>query len=1196
MNIPKYKQAIIEWHKSKEKYSSLVENSGIGIATSDKKGRLTFINDPICKMLGYTKDELIGKPFLRFLHPDDKKRMMKLFLKALIKPKRSLQLEFRLIHKNGNVVYCYSSPTVFKFKGKIIEFIATIQDITKLKKAEDLQMKNEKEVQLTLDATTDGIWKWNFVTDKLTFSPRYYTMLGYEPGEFPASFESWMNLIHPDDRKHALKVAEQYLKTKPDVYENEFRLMMKNGEYRWIHASAKVVERDRQGRAIRMIGNHEDITERKKAEQKIENLAKFPSENPFPVLRIAKDGNILYANKASRRLLSKWKSNVGDKAPKRWRLLIENALKSKKIKAEEEEEESGKIFSFAIAPVYEEGYVNLYGHDVTEHKKVEVSLKESEEKYRLLFNELRDAVYVHEVFHDKPGKFFAVNKAACKMLGYTEKEFLRMEVKDIDVPEQTKKIPAVHKKLFNNGFAMFETYHVAKNGRRIPVEINIRLFKLQGKPMVLSVARNITDRKRIERKLFESEKHYRKMFETMMQGAFYQCADGTITYVNPAALKMFGLTRDEFLGRTSLSPGWDMIYEDGSPFPSREHPSMKALKTGTPVYGIIAGVFNPRIQARVWMEINAIPEFRENERKPYQVLVTLHDITKRMKMEKALIENEKKYRELANSLPQIIYETDEKGNLIFVNQKSIDIIGYSQRDFDRGLNVIQIIAPFDRDRAKINIQKIMKGELTSGTEYFLQRKDETIFQASFYSNPIKKDNKIIGIRGFAIDITKRKKAEEREKKNIQNKLFLSETALQLNRFSTNTDIFNYIGEKLAMLTKNTYIIIAKSNEITKQYIITNHFGYVKLKEFIHKMIGRNPQGMILNYDDKRWQKKFIRGRIEKIFEEDFKSIFLPQISKDISKSVKNFINVNEIYMIPLHIEDNIFGFVSLVAHKNNIVDNIDIIELFINQASLAINRIDAEEKIKQQNIQLRRLNQIKTEFLNNTSHELRTPMTAMKGYLQMLLKKTLGDLNEQQKYAIDVILRNTKRLDNLVQDILDISQLESGHMKFILKKADVKQLIDDSVDLIIPYADLKNIKINVDLKKSIPEVIFDYDRIKQVVDNLLNNAIKFSSEGSIINLRVKKHMENVLFEVEDQGIGISKDNLKKVFEPFYQVGSGVDRVFGGTGLGLSISRGIIQAHGGKIWVNSRLAKGSTFKFSLPLQSVKDTKNRFKKGK
>ena len=137
----------------------------------------------------------------------------------------------------------------------------------KLKTEIHQRKRAEKELQRTLDATTDGIWSWDFRSDELHFSPQYYQMLGYEPDEFPPTFENWKNLIHPDDRDIALEKVGKYLKTKLGVYRNTCRLRTRNGEYRWIRAAAKVVERDENKKAVYLIGHHEDITERKRSEE-----------------------------------------------------------------------------------------------------------------------------------------------------------------------------------------------------------------------------------------------------------------------------------------------------------------------------------------------------------------------------------------------------------------------------------------------------------------------------------------------------------------------------------------------------------------------------------------------------------------------------------------------------------------------------------------------------------------------------------------------------------------------------------------------------------------------------------------------------------------------------------------------------------------------------------------------------------------
>jgi len=253
----------------------------------------------------------------------------------------------------------------------------------------------------------------------------------------------------------------------------------------------------------------------------------------------------------------------------------------------------------------------------------------------------------------------------------------------------------------------------------------------------------------------------------------------------------------------------------------------------------------------------------------------------------------------------------------------------------------------------------------------------------------------------------------------------------------------------------------------------------------------------------------------------------------------------------------------------------------------------AEEKIIKQNVQLRKLDELKTAFLNITSHELRTPMSAIKGYTQMLLKQTFGDINVEQKNSLDIILRNTNRLDGLIQDILDVSRLESRTMKFIPEKTDIKKLVGQTTETVQPSADRKEITINADVEEGITNLIVDEERIKQVMINIVGNAIKFSPDGSIINVKARKEKNDVLFEVQDFGRGIPKDKLDKVFETFYQVDSGADRKFGGAGLGLAISRGIVISHGGKIWVESKEGNGSKFSFTLPVKPVKNAEKKFK---
>ncbi len=187
-----------------------------------------------------------------------------------------------------------------------------------------------------------------------------------------------------------------------------------------------------------------------------------------------------------------------------------------------------------------------------ENARLYEALKTSESTYRLLLQNANDAIYVHAVTPDSPGRFFDVNDKACEMLGYTREEFLAMDIPQIDVPEQAERIPAILKKLFAERRAVFETEHVAKDGRRIPVEVSARLFDLRGVPTVLSVARDITERRRADAAMRESEAKYRLLFENAVLGIYQTTPDGRILSVNPALLRMLGFDSFEELAARNL--------------------------------------------------------------------------------------------------------------------------------------------------------------------------------------------------------------------------------------------------------------------------------------------------------------------------------------------------------------------------------------------------------------------------------------------------------------------------------------------------------------------------------------------------------------------------------------------------------------------------------------------------------------------
>ena len=233
-------------------------------------------------------------------------------------------------------------------------------------------------------------------------------------------------------------------------------------------------------------------------------------------------------------------------------------------------------------------------------------------------------------------------------------------------------------------------------------------------------------------------------------------------------------------------------------------------------------------------------------------------------------------------------------------------------------------------------------------------------------------------------------------------------------------------------------------------------------------------------------------------------------------------------------------------------------------------------------VDLEAVTRLKTEFLSVTSHELRTPLTPMKAQLQMLQDGYMGKMNEKQGNSIELIHRNLTRLDTLINDILDISRIEAGRIKMFLDSISINDAVKEAIKMQESFAEEKAIKVSAKLAE-LPDIIGDAERLRQVIGNLLNNAIKFSEKAAEVVVETERVGENVLFSVTDYGIGISKDDIEKLFNPFSQIDPSFRREHGGTGLGLAIAKGLIQAHNGKIWVESELAKGSTFFFSIPIK-------------
>jgi signal transduction histidine kinase len=260
---------------------------------------------------------------------------------------------------------------------------------------------------------------------------------------------------------------------------------------------------------------------------------------------------------------------------------------------------------------------------------------------------------------------------------------------------------------------------------------------------------------------------------------------------------------------------------------------------------------------------------------------------------------------------------------------------------------------------------------------------------------------------------------------------------------------------------------------------------------------------------------------------------------------------------------------------------IALVKTFADQAVIAIENVRLFNELEVANRELQAASQHKSEFLANMSHELRTPLNAVIGFSDVLLQQMFGELNAKQDEYLKDISASGQHLLSLINDILDLSKIEAGHMELIRAPFHLPTALDNAVILVRERAARHGIALELDLDPRLAEVVGDERKVKQVVLNLLSNAVKFTPESGRIRLRAGQRDGAVEIAVTDTGVGIAPEDQGAIFEEFRQVGSD-ERRREGTGLGLALAKKFVELHGGRIWVESQLGRGSTFTFTLPL--------------
>jgi signal transduction histidine kinase len=262
-----------------------------------------------------------------------------------------------------------------------------------------------------------------------------------------------------------------------------------------------------------------------------------------------------------------------------------------------------------------------------------------------------------------------------------------------------------------------------------------------------------------------------------------------------------------------------------------------------------------------------------------------------------------------------------------------------------------------------------------------------------------------------------------------------------------------------------------------------------------------------------------------------------------------------------------------------IVNAINNSRQFVQAMELA-EATEAKLKVDTENIELQRLNEAKIQFLSIVSHELRTPLTSMLAFTSLLKRNKNDNLTEKNLRHLDIIDKNGRRLNVLIQDLLDVSRMDMGNLALEPSEFDIAETVNDLVDSFAPIYEAKSQTLHLDIIEGEQLIYADKNRIAQVLTNLLSNASKYSPESKRVWLSLAAVDNHLEFEVRDERFGISEENQKELFTAFYRVDTEENRSIEGTGLGLVIAKGIVEIHGGQMAMESAVGVGTTFRFQI----------------
>ncbi len=890
----------------------------------------------------------------------------------------------------------------------------------------------------------------------------------------------------------------------------------------------------------------------------------------------------------------------------------------------------------------ESGEKSLVGsiHDITERKQAEEKIKISEQNYQMLFNASTDSIFIYDF---KNGKILDVNQTTIKTFGYNSKE----EISKIPVSQLNSNIEPYTeknalnyiKKTINEGDQTFEWISRRKDGSFFWMEMRLKKIILDDEIRVLAVGREITERKEVEQDLQENKENLQSIFDSVDEAIYVLDETGTFINVNKGAEKMYQYNKAELIGKTPqdiAAPGLNDFEEINRILKS-------VFKTGIPISFEFWAI---RKNGEIFPKEVVVNKGKYSGKTV--LIVTARDITKRKENEQTIRKNEEKLTIIFNLANSGIVLADIDGNFLEFNDWWLKKVGYSAEEFGK-LKNFGLTHPDDLENSKQWLNKIISGEIDKyKIEKRFIRKDKTIFWGESSVSAIKdKNNKITSTIEIATDITERKKTEEslRESEEkyrnlvenspygivtyINNKIaYVNDESLRIIKAKNREEIigkpvlqFIHPDNKERALQRMKEIILAGSSSkiIEEKFVALNgETIYIELKAIPTLFEKQNAVQVIIHDITERVRTQDKIKQLSRAVEQSPVAIVITNTLGNIEYVNPKFLETTDYSLAEVlgknprilktghtteqeykHLwETLISGNVWFGEFKNKKKDgtlyweSASISPILNSQGKIshyiAIKEdITERKKIEQDLIKAKEKaeesDRLKLAFLANMSHEIRTPMNGILGFTE-LLKVPHLPIEEQQDF-INIIEKSGKRMLSIINDIINISKVESGQIEVTMSETNVNEQIEYLQTFFKPEAKHKNILLSLTKKLSPEDTIIksDLEKIYAILTNLIKNAIKFTNQGSI-EFGCEKKGKHLEFFVKDTGLGISNSHKKIIFERFRQANETITRSHEGSGLGLAISKAYVEMLGGKIWVESEEGKGSTFYFNIPIDT------------